>query len=58
MALQRPFWLLSRRQELRVRLEQQREGLRRAKSWNEVFSTQEQRKSIEASKEQVIQVRV
>ncbi|KAI8145182.1 ankyrin repeat-containing domain protein [Fennellomyces sp. T-0311] len=53
MALQRPFWLLTRRQELRASLEQQRESLRRAKSWNEVFSTQEQRRNIEHSKEQV-----
>lgn len=54
MALQRPFWLLNRRMELRMNLEQQRDALQRAKNWNEIFSTQDQRRSIEQHKEQVI----
>ncbi|ORY96374.1 hypothetical protein BCR43DRAFT_491590 [Syncephalastrum racemosum] len=54
MALQRPFWLLNRRMELRMNLEQQRDALQRAKNWNDIFSTQDQRRSIEQHKEQVI----
>ncbi|KAI9498643.1 hypothetical protein BDB00DRAFT_867275 [Zychaea mexicana] len=54
-ALQGPLYLLTQRQELRASLEQQRESLRRAKSWNEVFSTQDQRRNIEQGKTQVVQ---
>ncbi|KAI7857603.1 hypothetical protein BDC45DRAFT_500209 [Circinella umbellata] len=55
-ALQGPLYLLTQRHELRIQLEQQRERLRKAKSWNEVFSTQEQRRNIEQSKEQVVKI--
>ncbi|KAI9243570.1 hypothetical protein BDA99DRAFT_530210 [Phascolomyces articulosus] len=53
-ALQGPLYLLTQRHELRTQLEQQRESLRRAKTWNEVFSTQDQRRHIEQSKDQVV----
>ncbi|KAI8990341.1 hypothetical protein BDB01DRAFT_781005 [Pilobolus umbonatus] len=55
LSLQRPFWLINKREMIRNRIEEQKELLGRTRTWQGFFSTKERLKYVERDKEKVIE---